>query len=471
MQEQKFEEKVRLKMDELSFIPSDPVWVKVEEEIKNRKEKRRFFLWLFPFLVVSGLVYYFIKNVAGSTALDNTAVTSSSKETKTYQNHGPKNVTPNSLLEKAKLRAGSGSQHSPISNRERSSKMGEIYKAFSHKNSPNRLNAGTISGQINDVERLLKAPLEPGKNKVPETVVDKNTIDTGIASKREYTTGAGLVDSIRITSALADSIHAPIVDTIATNNDVVQQKKHAKKRWIISISSSLGATGVSTSALAFSNGSKATVYQSAARDNFFTSSASFPNAPMSNLRSVVLDKGPSKIRSNLGFSAGIGLDKKINSRFGFSSGLQYTHFSTLTFIGRKVQSSFVSANNFYLNNSLGAKDYITRYHTIELPLSFNWQVMPQQPLKFYAGIAMRYLVSTNALQYDAAMNIYYKDKSLYRKTQISALTGFDYSVLKMGKNSLSLGPKLGFQLTNLLRSTVYGQQHLYFAGINTSFSF
>jgi hypothetical protein len=35
MQEQNFEKQVQKKMEELSFTPSEPVWQKVEEEIRK----------------------------------------------------------------------------------------------------------------------------------------------------------------------------------------------------------------------------------------------------------------------------------------------------------------------------------------------------------------------------------------------------------------------------------------------------
>src|SRR5690349_17265857 len=55
MQEQNFEKQVRSKMDELSFVPSAPVWDKVEEQIRKKKEKRRIIFWLLPVFVIGGL--------------------------------------------------------------------------------------------------------------------------------------------------------------------------------------------------------------------------------------------------------------------------------------------------------------------------------------------------------------------------------------------------------------------------------
>src|SRR5690349_13815030 len=41
-----FEKQVREKMEELNFVPSDPVWDKIEEQIRTKKDRRRLFLWI-----------------------------------------------------------------------------------------------------------------------------------------------------------------------------------------------------------------------------------------------------------------------------------------------------------------------------------------------------------------------------------------------------------------------------------------
>jgi hypothetical protein len=41
-----FEKQVRQKMDELDFVPGEPVWTKIEEQIRGKKEKKRMILWL-----------------------------------------------------------------------------------------------------------------------------------------------------------------------------------------------------------------------------------------------------------------------------------------------------------------------------------------------------------------------------------------------------------------------------------------
>src|SRR3954469_11898915 len=46
-----FEKQVQQKMEELNFVPSEPVWEKIEEQIRKKKDRRKAFLWL-PFLLL-----------------------------------------------------------------------------------------------------------------------------------------------------------------------------------------------------------------------------------------------------------------------------------------------------------------------------------------------------------------------------------------------------------------------------------
>lgn len=52
MQEQNFEKQVQQKMTELSLTPSTPVWIKLEEQLRKKRDRRRLFFWL-PLVAIS----------------------------------------------------------------------------------------------------------------------------------------------------------------------------------------------------------------------------------------------------------------------------------------------------------------------------------------------------------------------------------------------------------------------------------
>src|ERR1700681_849848 len=64
MHENKFEQQVREKMEQLGFDPPDDVWTNVDKEINKDKERRRPIFWLLFFsgLLLAGGGYYFSMN-------------------------------------------------------------------------------------------------------------------------------------------------------------------------------------------------------------------------------------------------------------------------------------------------------------------------------------------------------------------------------------------------------------------------
>src|SRR5687768_15749932 len=84
MQKQNFENKVQQKMEELSFVPSEPVWHKIEEGIRKKKERRRIIFWIiFPLMLLSGGSYLYLSNTKQDQNLSaNTNVVKDHKEPK-----------------------------------------------------------------------------------------------------------------------------------------------------------------------------------------------------------------------------------------------------------------------------------------------------------------------------------------------------------------------------------------------------
>ncbi len=83
MQEPEFEKKVRVKMDELKFSPSDAVWANVQLQIRKDRERRRPIFWFFlsgAFLLL-GLVVFEMIRVEGNKETSNKEIRN--KDTRT----------------------------------------------------------------------------------------------------------------------------------------------------------------------------------------------------------------------------------------------------------------------------------------------------------------------------------------------------------------------------------------------------
>ena len=70
MQERNFEKQVKHKMDELSLTPSEPVWKKIEEQVRKKRDRRRLFFWLpVTILLCSGALWLIEESINNSNPI------------------------------------------------------------------------------------------------------------------------------------------------------------------------------------------------------------------------------------------------------------------------------------------------------------------------------------------------------------------------------------------------------------------
>ncbi len=465
MQEQKFEKQVRNKLEELSFTPSAPVWDKVEEQIRKKKDRKRFIFWLLPFILLSGSIYFFTAETPNEITKASKKIETSSVEKEINNRnstggHTYKNEIENLQAERHNNLLGEKVQQTPSVNHITITKT--VRENFSNKG----IKANTIEAAP---KNLIASPK-------PNTSLIVAKIDTGIAiqnmSFKDSLTSKFITDSVVKAPPPYDTAIAK-TSTHLIENALAKTKSKRRLEW--GLYSSVGISNISTKPFAsFSELLTAAKANRPATELYAQPSSA---AQISSSRVFVVNSAPSPIRKNVAFSIGFNVAKKVTNRLTTSSGVHYNYLSTIASIGRKVQgrpSAFTNdslANGFYLNNNLTSSNYVTRYHIIEIPVSIKWQIFKKNSLQLNSGFSFGQLVSTNALYYNAGSGIYYTDKSLFKNTQFSLFTGLSYPVLKFSKSSLWVGPKAQAQVSNLLKKKEYGQQHLYFGGITSYFSF
>jgi hypothetical protein len=85
------------------------------------------------------------------------------------------------------------------------------------------------------------------------------------------------------------------------------------------------------------------------------------------------------------------------------------------------------------------------------------------PLFLEAGAILSQFVNSDALHFNSASGVYYKDNSLFNKTQFSVSSSF-----LVGFSSphalFQLGPMLQYHFTDLLRNNQGYKEHLFFGG-------
>src|SRR5215216_5514846 len=68
-----FEKQVQEKMEELHLVPSPPVWQKIEEQIRPKKDRRKIILWVFLLgVLLTGTIFWLTRPESKHSIADKT---------------------------------------------------------------------------------------------------------------------------------------------------------------------------------------------------------------------------------------------------------------------------------------------------------------------------------------------------------------------------------------------------------------
>lgn len=510
MQEQNFEKQVQKKLEELNLSPSAPVWKRVEEQIRKKKDRRRIFLWLIPFTFLCGGIYFYSdsrklveKNNSSSVAKTlqeknshkNEVIANNSSINLNKQSPGNKSISPSltkSEFSKKEIFAG------PSVQKERVKYYVTANSSSNKEEDTTEVNDNTINDTPVIVDKKLKETAQikeemqlantegkgnvnekiPGSRKTEaqdnKQIVESNTRKPEENGSINNNTIDTVTNTISPSEPTKDTASVAIINEINTIQKP-QQKLQIKKRWKLSASFAGGSSGIATSTFGkLSRGGA----QSLDALRFYTTSAFTPNNFNNGL--VVTTYYPSEIKNGFSFLAGGELERQLSNRLQLVTGLSYHFYSTSVSVGKKISQAgtinrpdnSVRVEAFYaVSNPSQTHQYKNAYHFIELPLGIKWQMIKNIPLQLEGGFRIGQLITTNALHYDNQQSIYYEDEELFKRTQFSFYNGLSYRILKLKKADLYIGPKAQFQLSNLLPKSNYGKQHLYFIGMETRISF
>lgn len=481
-----FEKQVKQKMEELDFVPSTPVWQKIEEQIRHKKDRRRIIFWLpLLLLLTGGGITWFALNESESGKM--------AVETQTID-------PAQSSLPKASTNESTGSisgttRNIPVEN----NSVAEI-KEQSGETAPipSVPNAIIVNNEKTRVERVQKNQLktkDPGrqrgsvqslrKNK-EETIVafnESNTFKTDQSISREKAVNENEENrSSEPVKSLQEDTAARIIETVnnpqdfvekktdpvdVENNDAVDSvltetvtpviKNFGKSKWKWGVVVKAGVSGT-VEGLDI-NTTKSMEYLNAPN-----------NAPPPPPALYSRSYGPSEMNNKVSFGAGFLARKQLNKRLAFVTGLNYQYMAASTKVGYKRPSlSTGNTSNFQdAYSALAVVDYTNRYHFISLPMSMDFQLLKRKPLNIQAGLAFQQMVATNAVYFDYASQLYIKDKDHFSSGQIFTELGLSYS-FPVKNFPVSVGPYVQYSLTALDENSK--KQYLYSLGLKTTILF
>lgn len=184
-----FEKQVQQKMEELKLVPSEPVWQKVEMQIRRKKDRRRLIFWI-PLLVVLLGGGLWMRIDYSSKRISYQSETHNSQENK---NHTPLNqitrTTKANQRETKEVNKTETVKHSDIPSNA-SLKQRSVQKLLSKsKNSfaiaEQRSNDEDIS--LINSETAKETSVQP-EEKVPDTISEIKSLDTATLVNNENKT-------------------------------------------------------------------------------------------------------------------------------------------------------------------------------------------------------------------------------------------------------------------------------------------
>ncbi|HEY4151462.1 MAG TPA: outer membrane beta-barrel protein [Chitinophagaceae bacterium] len=445
-----FEKQVQQKMDELKFVPSEAVWEEVAKQIRERRDRRRLLVWwlLFPLLAGGSFgIYITNKHIASAAKPGKPTHAMATTITK-----APASSSPGNHEAGGTVPVVINQQNIPDSNN-----LFQVARNGYIAGIRRKLPTGDKTGLTN--ETVVVA----GINLVAEPVPTSVNMDA-MKPARVSPLPAGDYAFVIEASPADPSSLKPLLAVLAAKADSAEAVKkpaqHEKKmEWVLTAHT--GGAGISS-------GFSLPRTSPAAYDNAFTGSSlsniTYPGTTQAAVRP------PSGIKPGLAFTASLSARRFLGGGFSLEAGVQYSYYSTSLQAGTIVDSSATvrqgaqRVSSYYKNSGVENK-YSNQYHFIEVPLRAQLQLGHRSPFSFNTGLSIGRFIGSNALQYDAPDNIYYKDNTLFNKTQLNMSAGFDIRFLQNKPLSFEAGPRLQYGVTRLFKQEIYGDRHLLFAGL------
>lgn len=497
MSDHEFEKQVQARMGELKLRPSEAVWTHVERRIRRERRRRRLVLWIPLLLLMLGAGGYFVftnQPAAGpsTTATHTTTPSANHQNTVTPDNNstqttpGTETATDPSPVDKNKSTANKDNnndhqERSPITIKQQPGKnqlriTGQQPVFLSDlpiKNKKdNPANIVEKDNNIADKEtgRQVAVVEDPPVRDRSETTGNVQPTDSAMAMQPASTDSATIKKA-----AVLPQNELPNTATAVLPPAKAKTKKSSNWQW--GIQGNAGGSHIAKGGLFDILNS-----ENKALEDLASNAYAFPS-PIP----IPVNK-PSEIRTGKSWSIGGFIQKPLSKRFSLSTGVQYSYFSVHTQVGTLI------ANARTVNNALSVSqvvdryyqgstnqatpwggyrlmDYTNRYHFLEIPVTLHTQLNKGKrlPIILDLGVTASRLLTTTALHYDGTNDVYYKDNSFFNKTQLAITSTVNVALFHKKAHPVWIGPRINYQLTNLLKKEVSAGQHLWSFGVNAKF--
>lgn len=448
-----FEKKVQEKMEELQLTPSVPVWEKIALQVRPEKKRRRILFWLLlPAALLAGGMWWLLseKTVEGPTAVEQTipAIPKTSVD---------KQAAETSKHTQQKMITRQGQTVFP--QRTGTATLPLLMTSSGHQQHTERVH---LPNEINAYSQ--RQPVEARNEKTTsaskQLPLAENTSVSGERANTDNETvpsAAVTADTLVQLKAAKEKAAHPLAGAgSAKKKAAVVQKKIAGKILI--------AAGWSWQTAATKAGN---LYSSP------NQSTNSPGTPGSLYQ-------PQNTSAGVSLSLGYAVEKALTGRLTLTAGIQYAYYSTRQKVGNyktqdttlRFQDKDFNVSGYFSNTVSGyatQANYTNHFHVAELPVSLQYQLVKQLPLFLTAGVSYGRLLNTNALTYDQAAGLLYRNKENNRRNFVNLFAATQFAVVNKKSWKLTVGPVIQYNAVPLQKTG--SRSHLLFAGLKTGMNF
>lgn len=470
MQNREFENRVQQKMEELKLVPSEALWDKVEAELPAEKKRRRWILFvlLISAVFVSSILlkqYYnagteknaateITKNTPGiATGTENNTTAKSSNPVSGANSQQDTDLSADIVKANEATAAASNEFVKPkkkIGNdqNKRSTTVLPVESELPYNENTNKEVQSKAAVKI----KVKAAQPVSESTAVIENDFQENDVTSAADSNTEKLFAAEK-------NAAASTETQPAADSLPGKDNTVpvtaankktKEKTAKKTKWQYGIFLSAGSAAVKNGVF-----SKQPV-------NYAQVNSAMNNQPPAGVSNNNLPAAPS---ASTAFSVGGTVEKNINARFKFVTGVNYAYQSNSIKVGKKVDSAV--AVNVDINKSITAGSYYTAgnaekykndFHFIEVPALLQFRPAAKLPFYIEGGITAAVLLHSNALLYNTAASAYVTDAAFFNKMQLSVNAGAGITVLQKTKYPVSIGYQFRQGMLSVTKPA-FGKQH------------
>ncbi|MEO6729737.1 MAG: outer membrane beta-barrel protein [Ferruginibacter sp.] len=481
MPENNFEKQVQQKLDDVTITPSAEVWQKVAVTIEKRKGSRRIFaIGLLLVLFTGAATFILFKRTADKNISNGFAKNSNNNELdadkKSAKRIPTQTITAPTITTKPSAEKHSGDSES--------NGFPTTKKLNSRPGSPNVKSALPFGvNELNNAKATLESFYTSGKDnyntnaKVNTSVIPADVMD--LPNKE--------IDSNSALMAMPDKMILVLTDDVIANNDLLKTidvdelYKNEYPRNLLTVAKNdasakvvAGLNEKSPWKMGFNFSAGVTATTQGYLGIIGTNSEELKNNdPISysgignNTQSPAVVYYPSKIKTGIGFTAGVFGEKNISQKIKILLGLNYKTYSSSVSTGNRVDSNY-NFDRVNLGYRVGTtNNYNNKFHFIELPvtLKYNLNERNKLPLYLHMGMSLSQLIGSNALQFDTASGLYSSNNAIFNKTQLNAMAGVLISLTAHSKNPFLIGPDINISLSKIADAGLYKNRRYSYVGI------